>query len=87
MELFSCGGVGGYVLKEKFKLIKLTLKDWHQRHSQNIPSKILIMKDKITAFDLKGESAVLFDDEIVELHGLSEDLFSLPQINNSICWQ
>ena len=37
---FLVEGWGGYVLKEKFKLIKLDLKDWHQRHSQNIPSKI-----------------------------------------------
>ena len=43
------------------------------------------MKDKITAFDLKGESVVLFDDEIEELHRLSENLFSLSRINNSIC--
>jgi hypothetical protein len=76
-----------YVLKEKFKLIKVALKEWHQRHSQNIPSKILLLKDKITTFDLKGESAVLVDDEVDELHGLSEDLFSLSRINNSICWQ
>jgi len=30
---------------------------------------------------------VLLDDEVEELHGLSEDLFSLSRINNSICWQ
>jgi len=84
---FLVEGWGGYVLKEKFKLIKLALKDWHQRHSQNIPSKILLLKDKITVIDLKGESVELIDDEIEELHGLSEDLFSLSRINNSICWQ
>ena len=27
------------------------------------------------------------DDEVEELHGLSEDLFSLSWINKSICWQ
>jgi len=80
-------GWGGCVLKEKIKLIKLALKEWHQRHSQNIPSKILLLKDKITAIDLKGESVELIDDEVEELHGLSEDLFSLSRINNSICWQ
>ena len=30
---------------------------------------------------------MLLDDEVEELHGLSEDLFSLSRINNSICWQ
>jgi len=30
---------------------------------------------------------MLSDDEIRELHGLSEDLFSLSRVNSSICWQ
>jgi len=51
---FQVEGWGGYVLKEKFKLIKLALKDWHIRHSQNLPAKILTLKDKISSFDLKG---------------------------------
>jgi hypothetical protein len=75
------------VLKEKFKLIKLALKEWHQQHSQNIPSKLLSLKGKITCIDLKGETVVLKDDEVEKLHVLSEDLFSLSRINNSICWQ
>jgi hypothetical protein len=33
-------GWGGFVLKEKFKSIKLTLKEWHEAHSQNLPSRI-----------------------------------------------
>lgn len=78
---------GGYVRKEKFKLVKIAIKGWHQLHSQNLPAKILSMKDKITAFDMKGESAVLDDEEVEELHGLYEELFSLSRINNSICWQ
>jgi exonuclease III len=84
---FQVAGWGGYVLKEKFKLLKLALKDWHQQHSQNSPEKILSLTDKITTLDLKGESAVLVDEKIEELHGLSEELFSLSRINNSICWQ
>jgi len=43
---FQVDGWGGYVLKEKFKLIKLALKDWHLRHSRNLPAKILSLKDK-----------------------------------------
>ncbi|MCI57433.1 cysteine-rich receptor-like protein kinase, partial [Trifolium medium] len=27
-------GWGGFVLKEKFKMIKAALKEWHQAHSQ-----------------------------------------------------
>jgi hypothetical protein len=71
-QSFQVDGWGGYVLKEKFKLIKLALKDWHQCHSQNLSAKISSLKDKILDFDLKGESDLLLDDEVEELHGLSE---------------
>jgi len=37
--------------------------------------------------DMKGETDELCDDEIEELHGFSEELFSLSRINSSICWQ
>jgi len=80
-------GWGGYVLKEKLKLMKLALKDWHQRYSQNLLARILTLKDNIASLDLKGESTALSDGEIQELHGLSENLFSLSRINSSICWQ
>ena len=74
-------------MKEKLKLLKLALKDWHQRHAQNLPARILSLKEQIAFLDLKGESTVLLDDEIQELHGLSEELFSLSRANSSICWQ
>ena len=80
-------GWGGYVLKEKFKLTKLALKDWHQRHSNNLPARISNLKDRITSTEMKAESAVLLDEEIEELHGYSEELFSLSRINTSISWQ
>ena len=80
-------GWGGFVLKEKLKLIKLALKEWHQSHAQNLPARILRLKDKIEVLDLKGESELLCEDEIEELHGLSEELFALVRINSSICWQ
>lgn len=74
-------------MKEKFKLLKLALKEWHQRHSQNLPAKIETIKNKVSFFDLKGESSVLLDEEVEELHVLYEELFSLSRINTSICWQ
>jgi hypothetical protein len=36
---FQVEGWGGYVLKEKLKLIKFALKEWHQRHSKNLPAR------------------------------------------------
>lgn len=35
----------------------------------------------------KAETVVLSEEEIEELHGLSEELFSISRINSSICWQ
>jgi len=84
---FILDGWGGFVLKEKFKLIKLALKDWHQRHSQNLSAKMISIKDKFFTLDLKGESTVLQDEGVEELHGLTEELFSLSRINSSICWE
>ena len=75
------------MLKEKFKLIKMALKDWHQRHSQNLPENFLSLKNKISTIDLKGESIVLIYEEVEELHGLCDELFYLSRINNSICCQ
>ena len=45
------------------------------------------LKEKIEVLDLKGESEVLSEDEIEELHGFTEELFSLVRINYSMCWQ
>ncbi|CAJ2637778.1 unnamed protein product [Trifolium pratense] len=41
---FQVDGWGGYVLKEKFKMIKAALRDWHLAHTQNIPSRIDSLK-------------------------------------------
>jgi hypothetical protein len=37
--------------------------------------------------DEKGEHSFLGDDEVEELHDLSEELHSLSRIHSSICWQ
>jgi exonuclease III len=84
---FQVEGWGGYVLKEKLKLIKLALKEWHQRHTKNIQARMSSLKEQISTLDIKGETMVLSEEEMEELHGYSADLFSLSKINSSICWQ
>jgi len=84
---FQLEGWGDYVLKEKLKLLKLALKDWHLRDSHNLPANFFSLKDKITSFDLKGETKDLLESEPEEYHGLTEDLFSLSWSHASICWQ
>jgi hypothetical protein len=36
---------------------------------------------------LKGETSILTEGEVEELHGFSDELFSLSRVNSSICWQ
>jgi len=84
---FQVDGWGGYFLKEKFKLIKLALKDWHLKHSRNLPAKILSLKNKISFFYLKGETEDLLESEVEEYQGLSEEFFSLSRSHASICKQ
>jgi hypothetical protein len=79
-------GWGGFVLKEKFKLIELALKELHGAHSQNLPSRIDSLKVRLSVLEGKGEEEDLSEAELEELHGLTSDIHSLSQRNASICW-
>jgi hypothetical protein len=68
---------GGYVKKEKLKLIKVALKEWHSTHTNNISAKISQVKDHILVLDEKGEVSSLEEEKVEELHGLTEELHSL----------
>jgi len=74
---FQISGWGGYVLKEKFKLLKTALKEWHVTHTQNLPAKIVALKDKQVVYDEKGEEEALTKDEVMELHDISVNIHSL----------
>ncbi|XP_045801716.1 uncharacterized protein LOC123895416 [Trifolium pratense] len=78
---------GGFVLKEKFKWIKTALKDWHTTHTQNLPSRIESLKDRLDVLDEKGGEEALSETELAEFHGVSSDIHSLSRLNASIYWQ
>ena len=80
-------GWGGYVLREKFKLIKLALKGWHASYSRNLPAKISSLKERQATLDGKGEINALSADDCDELHEVSANIHSLSRLNTSICWQ
>ncbi|MCH85424.1 cysteine-rich receptor-like protein kinase, partial [Trifolium medium] len=84
---FQVDGWGGYVLKEKFKMIKSALKEWHTTHTQNLPSRIESLKDRLATLDEKGGEEDLSEAELAELHGVTSDIHSLSRLNASICWQ
>lgn len=84
---FSIQGWGSFVLKQKLKMIKDCLKEWHQTHSQNAEGKILEAKNRRAFLDSKGETSVLLDEEVHELHELSVSLHSMARTQTSINWQ
>ncbi|CAJ2645440.1 uncharacterized protein LOC123896129 [Trifolium pratense] len=84
---FQVDGWGGYMLKEKLKMIKVALRDWHMAHAQNLPSRIESLKFRLSALDEKGEEDALSEAESAELHGVSYDIHSLSKLHASISWQ
>jgi hypothetical protein len=80
-------GWGGFVLKEKLKLMKGALKDWHVAHAHNLSSRIDSLKARLSALDLKGEEDILSESELEEMHGVTTDIHSLSRLQASINWQ
>jgi len=70
-QSFQVDGWGGYVLREKLKLIKCALKEWHMVHVKNIPGRIDVLKSRLSELDVKGEDGGLLEDEIDELRGIT----------------
>ncbi|CAK8542484.1 unnamed protein product [Lathyrus sativus] len=48
-------GWGMFVLKEKFKMIIGSLKEWHKKNTQNLDSRIKDIKLEINNLEAKGE--------------------------------
>jgi hypothetical protein len=83
----NCVGWGGFVLKEKLKVMKGALKEWHVAHAQNLSSRIDSLKDRLSTLDLNGEEDTLSEAELEELHGVTSDIHSLSRRQASINWQ
>jgi len=84
---YNIEGWGTFVLKEKLKLLKGSLKDWHQNHCQNLDARCGTLKERMSTLDTKGETAVLEEEEELELRELSLRLHSLSCVQTSKCWQ
>ena len=67
-------GWGGFVLR-------------HYQPSQNLKGKIVDIKNRIAVLDEKGETEVIQEAEVEELHNLSFQLHSSARVQNSINWQ
>jgi hypothetical protein len=83
---FQNDGWGGYVLKGKFKLMKLALKEWHGAHTQNHSGKIASLKERLAELDSKREVESLTDAECDELHSVTIYIHSFARFSTSIAW-
>ena len=54
-ETFNCQGWVGFVLQQKLKMIKSSLKGWHSQHVQNLDDRMREVKDKMSVLDAKAE--------------------------------
>ncbi|GAU23538.1 hypothetical protein TSUD_40160, partial [Trifolium subterraneum] len=80
-------GWGGFVLKEKLKLIKLALKEWHGSHARNLPGRLDDLKNRLSVLDSKGEEEELTEEELADFRSITSDIHSLSRVNASISWQ
>jgi len=74
-------------VKEKLNLIKIALKEWHLTHTNNLPGRIQSLKSQIDGLESRGEVNVLSEEEVDELHSMSNYLHLLSRENASITWQ
>ena len=67
--------------------MKFGLKEWHQRHFQNMGCRMTEVQNNLSVLDIKAELSALSDEEATELHELSLNLHSMARLQNSINWQ
>jgi hypothetical protein len=74
---FYIEGWGGFVIKEKLKLIKAALREWHTTHAKNIPGRIDILKNRLSELDEKGAEGGLSNEELNEMRDITHDIHYL----------
>ncbi|XP_058758687.1 uncharacterized protein LOC131631944 [Vicia villosa] len=80
-------GWGMYVLKEKFKKIKVRLKEWHKNHFQNLEGRIKEEKEKLNGLEVLGESTGYSVEDLQARSEISSTIHKLSNLNCSIQWQ
>ncbi|MCH86339.1 cysteine-rich receptor-like protein kinase [Trifolium medium] len=69
-QSFQVSGWGGYVLKEKLKMMKNSPKEWHLNHGRNTTGRLNEVKDRMNVLDIKGEDEDLSDADREKLRSL-----------------
>lgn len=76
-----------YVLKEKLKLIKEKIKDWHKTHTHNMEGNIKEAKEELSRIEIKGESINLSEKYMNRKRETTSKFYKLSDFNYSIPWQ
>lgn len=62
---FDVQGWGGYILKEKIKMIKRNLRDLSESHMEKMDGKIEEVKKKVNEMDIKSEVSMLTHEDVL----------------------
>lgn len=76
-----------FALKEKFKLLKRDLRDWHKEHFGEIEKQALELVKKIRVLDLKDEEEGLEEMELMRRRKHLGDILRLSRRLESIIHQ
>nr|KYP66721.1 Transposon TX1 uncharacterized [Cajanus cajan] len=80
-------GWGAFVVKEKLKQLKITLRDWHARKSDDLETQHKVISNKMNDLDKKEESSELTMEEILLKRELQEKFWEVATRNESILAQ
>lgn len=77
-------GWGGYIVKEKLKLLKEDLRQWNNLVFGSIEKKIESLKEKIQELDFINDALGLDEIEIIHRKECTTDLFRSMSLRNSL---
>ncbi|XP_020234693.1 uncharacterized protein LOC109814631 [Cajanus cajan] len=86
-EEMNVHGWGAFVVKEKLKQLKITLRDWHAGKSDDLETQHNVISKKMNDLDKKEESIELTTEEILLKRELQQKFWEVATQNESILAQ
>lgn len=77
----------GYVLKEKLKVLKGKLKEWHTEEYGGMEERVKALRDEIEELDVRGENGGLNDEEVLIRKSKFSSLWRLLKARDSLMIQ
>lgn len=83
----GCSGWMGYVLKEKLKSLKFSLKEWHKVEYGGMKGRLENLAEDIAELDIKGEAGLLTGVEVQRRKDLFGELWRILKAKNALTVQ